>query len=284
MKSVVTLGTFDGVHKGHQAILKKLVRTAQKENLKSIVLVFEKPVKQVSGILTTINEKIKYFLPFDIDDVFVLPVNKKITSITAEKFLEDFLIKELNASHLVVGYDCTFGKDRKGNIEWLKKNIKKYGIKLTVVKPVKINNKIVSSSLIREELEKNNIKEVNKMLGGSFGIEGTHITGDRIGRTLGFPTVNIKTDKNKLLPRGVFSCSVIDKNYTLYKGVLNIGTRPSVKLKKHNLSVEVHLINFSGTWRSKQLTVLINKFIRPEQKFNNLEELKKAIASDIKKA
>lgn len=283
--TVVTLGTFDGVHKGHQAILDKLVHTAQKENLSSVVLVFEKPVKQVSGILTTVDEKFKYFVPFDINDAFVLPVNKKIISMTAEKFFEDFLIKELNAAHLVVGYDCTFGKDRKGNIDWLKKNVKKYGVKLTIVKPVKCGKEIISSSLIRELIKNNDIKKANQMLGHNFCFEGTHITGDRIGRTLGFPTINIKVDKNKLLPRGVFSCSVIDESYNdIYKGVLNIGTRPSVKLKKHNLSIEVHLLNFSGTWHSKKVTVLINKFIRPEQKFSNVEELKKAIASDIKKA
>ncbi len=282
--TVVTIGTFDGVHKGHQTILNTLVKTAKKENLKSIVISFEKPVKQVAGVLTTTKEKLNLLSSFAIDEILLFPVNKKIISITAEKFFENILIKKLNAAHLVVGYDCTFGKDRKGNIAWLKKNAKKYGVALTVVKPVKINNRIISSSLIREKLEKNNIAVVNKMLLRVFSFEGTHITGNRIGRTLGFPTINIKVDENKLLPRGVFSCSVIDKNLNTYKGVLNIGTRPSVKLKKHNLSVEIHILNFSGTWRSKQVKVYINKFIRPEQKFKNIEELKKAIADDIKKA
>lgn len=282
--TVITLGTFDGVHKGHQAILNKLVQTAQKEHLKSVALIFEKPVKQVSGLLTTTEEKIGLISSFPIDEIVLFPVNKKIISITAEKFFEDCLINKLNVSHFVVGYDCTFGKDRKGNINWLKKNVKKYGVKLTIVKPVKSGSKIISSSLIRDFIENDDIKKVNQMLSRNFSFDGEHIVGNKIGRTLGFPTINIKVDKNKLLPRGVFSCSVIDKNFNVYKGVLNIGLRPSVKLKKHNLSIEVHLLNFSGTWRSKQLTVIINKFIRSEQKFNNLEELKKAIASDIKKA
>ncbi len=284
MKKVITIGTFDGVHKGHQTILNTLVKTAKKENLASLVISFEKPVKQVSGLVTTTKEKIEYLSSFAVDEILLFPVNKKIISMPAEKFFKDVLIKKLNVAHLVVGYDCTFGKDRKGNVAWLKKNAGKYGVSLTIVKPVKIKNKIVSSSLIRELVEKNDIASVNKMLARPFSFEGEHIAGNRIGRKLGFPTINVKVDKNKLLPKGVFACSVIDKNLNIYRGVLNIGIRPSLKLKKHNLSIEIHLLNFSGKWHSKKLTVCINKFIRCEQKFKNLEDLKKAILSDIKKA
>lgn len=282
MKTIVTIGTFDGVHSGHQKILETLIKTAKKKNLQSLVISFEKPVKHVSGLLTTMEEKLDLMFYFDIDDVLIFPVNKKIISMSAEKFFEDILIKKLNTAHVVAGYDCTFGKDRKGNVEWLKKNVKKYGVKLTVVKPVKIKNKIVSSSLIREELEKNNIAVVNGMLARNFNFEGRHIAGDKIGRTLGFPTINVKVDKNKLLPKGVFCCTVFDKNFNIYRGILNIGTRPSVKVKKHNLSVEIHLLKFSGVWKSKQIRVFIDKFIRSEKKFKTLEELKQSISSDKK--
>ncbi len=280
-KSVITIGTFDGVHKGHQVILNKVVEISKENNLKSIVLSFESPVKQVSGLITTTKEKLDVLSSFIVDEILLLPVNKQILSLTADKFFEDILVKNLNAKHIVVGYDCTFGKDRQGNIKWLKQKIKGTDIKLTVIKPVKINKKVVSSSKIRELLQKNDIVSVNKMLDRTFGFIGTHVSGNRIGRRLGFPTINLKVADDKLLPRGVFACSVTDKNFNTYYGVLNIGIRPTVKIKEHNLSVEVHLLNFSDVWKRKQVGVYINKFIRAEQKFKNIEMLKRTIRKDV---
>ena len=278
--SVITIGTFDGVHKGHQAILNKVVEAAEKENLKSIVLSFESPVKQVSGLITTTEEKVNLLASFCVDEILLLPVTKKILSTTAEDFFETVLVKQLKAKHIVVGYDCTFGKDRKGNVAWLKKNVKKYGITLTVINPVKVKNKIVSSSKIRELITKNNIKDTNKMLNRIFSFTGKHVTGNKIGRTLGFPTINIKVDDTKLLPKGVFACMVSDKKNNMYCGVLNIGVRPTVDLKEHKLSVEIHLLNFSGVWKEKNPVVYIYDFIRKEKKFKSIELLKKAIKKD----
>lgn len=278
--SVITIGTFDGVHKGHQAILNKVVEAAEKENLKGIVLSFESPVKQVSGLITTTEEKVNLLASFCVDEILLLPVTKKILSTTAEDFFETVLVKQLKAKHIVVGYDCTFGKDRKGNVAWLKKNVKKYGITLTVINPVKVKNKIVSSSKIRELITKNNIKDTNKMLNRIFSFTGKHVTGNKIGRTLGFPTINIKTDDTKLLPKGVFACMVSDKKNNMYCGVLNIGIRPTVDLKEHNLSVEIHLLNFSGVWKEKNPVIYIYDFIRKEKKFKNVELLKQAIKKD----
>ncbi len=279
--SVITIGTFDGVHKGHQAILNKVVYVAKKDNLKSIVLSFENPVKQVSGLITTTEEKVNLLASFCVDEILLLPVTKKMLSTTAEDFFETVLIKQLKAKHIVVGYDCTFGKDRKGTVAWLKKNVKKHGIKLTVINPVKVNNKIVSSSEIRNFIIKNNIEKANKMLNRIFSFTGEHISGNKIGRTLGFPTINIKVDKEKLLPKGVFACMVSDRKKNMYCGVLNIGIRPTVDLKEHKLSVEIHLLNFSGVWKEKYPNVYINKFIRKEKKFKTIELLKKSIQKDI---
>ncbi len=280
-QSVITIGTFDGVHKGHQVILNKVVDVAKKDNLKSIVLSFENPVKQVSGLITTTEEKVNLLASFCVDEILLLPVTKKMLSTTAEDFFETVLIKQLKAKHIVVGYDCTFGKDRKGTVAWLKKNVKKHGIKLTVINPVKVNNKIVSSSEIRNFIIKNNIEKANKMLNRIFSFTGEHISGNKIGRTLGFPTINIKVDKEKLLPKGVFACMVSDRKKNMYCGVLNIGIRPTVDLKEHKLSVEIHLLNFSGVWKEKYPNVYINKFIRKEQKFKTIELLKKSIQKDI---
>ena len=279
-QSVITIGTFDGVHKGHQVILNKVVEVAKKENLKSIVLSFESPVKQVSGLITTTEEKVNLLAFFCVDEILLLPVTKKILSSTAEDFFETVFVRQLKAKHIVVGYDCTFGKDRNGNVAWLKKNVKKYGIKLTIINPVKVKNKIVSSSKIRDLITKNNIKDTNKMLNRIFSFTGKHITGNKIGRTLGFPTINIKVDDTKLLPKGVFACMVSDKKNNMYCGVLNIGIRPTVKLKKHNLSVEIHLLNFSGVWKEKNPIIYIYDFIRKEKKFKNIELLKQTIKKD----
>jgi len=280
-QSVITIGTFDGVHKGHQIILNKVVEIAKKENLKSVVLSFENPVKQVSGLITTTEEKINLLASFCVDEILLLPVTKKMLSTTAEDFFEIVLVKQLKVKHIVVGYDCTFGKDRKGNVAWLKKNVKKYGIKLTVIKPVKVKNKIVSSSKIRDLIIKNNMKDTNKMLNRIFSFTGKHVTGNRIGRSLGFPTINIKADDTKLLPKGVFTCFVSDRKSNIYHGVLNIGIRPTIDLKKHNLSVEIHLLNFSSKWKEKYPVIYICEFIRKEQKFKTIELLKKSIQKDI---
>ena len=276
-RSVITIGTFDGVHKGHQAILNKVVEIAKKENLKSIVLSFESPVKQVSGLITTTEEKVNLLASFCVDEILLLPVTKKILSTTAEDFFETVLVKQLKAKHIVVGYDCTFGKNRQGNVKWLKQKIKNTDIKLTVIKPVKIKNKIVSSSEIRKLITKNNIVNTNKMLNRIFSFTGKHVAGNQIGRNLGFPTINIKVDDTKLLPKGVFSCMVSDRKNNIYCGVLNIGIRPTVKLNEHNLSVEIHLLNFSGVWKEKYPIIYIYDFIRKEKKFKTLELLKKTI-------
>ncbi|MCR4662955.1 MAG: bifunctional riboflavin kinase/FAD synthetase [Endomicrobiaceae bacterium] len=283
-QSVITIGTFDGIHKGHQVILNKVVEISKKDNLKSIVLSFENPVKQVSGLITTTKEKLDVLSSFGIDEILLLPVNKKILSITADKFFEEILVKKLNVSCIVVGYDCTFGKNRQGNIKWLKQKVKNTNIKLVVVNPVKVKNKIVSSSEIRNFIIKNKIKDTNIMLNRIFSFTGKHVTGNKIGRTLGFPTINIKVDQTKLLPKGVFTCIVSDKKNNLFCGVLNIGIRPTVDLKNHNLSVEIHLLDFSNTWKEKYPTVYIYDFVRKEQKFKNIELLKKSIQKDVETA
>ena len=243
-QSVITIGNFDGVHIGHRAILKKLTDVARKEKLESVVITFDLAINKTDLLLNTQEEKTELLCEYPVNKILIFNVDKKLVSTTADEFFDNVLIKQLNVKHIVVGYDAAFGKDRKGNISWLKKKVKEKNIKLDIVKPVKINNTIVSSSKIKQLITKNKISSANKMLGKFFEISGTHILGNKIGRTIGFPTINIKTNEHKILPKGVFGCLVFDKHGNRYKGVLNIGTRPTLKLKKHNLSVEVHLLNF----------------------------------------
>ncbi|MDD5102324.1 MAG: bifunctional riboflavin kinase/FAD synthetase [Endomicrobiaceae bacterium] len=283
-QSVITIGTFDGVHKGHKAIIDKVIEISKTKNLKSILISFEKPIKQVNGLLTLPDEKIEILSSFIVDEIIILPVDKSIVSITAENFFNDVLLKQLHANHIVVGYDCAFGKDRVGNILWLQKKAKQHNISIDIIKPVKVRKQIISSSKIRSLIQKDNISLANQMLDRVFEINGKKISGNKIGREIGFPTINIKVNQNKVLPRGIFICSIVDKTGQIYPGVLNIGTRPTVKLKNHALSIEIHLLGFSGTWKEKDIKVSIYKYIRNERKFTSLDYLKKAIRQDIVKA
>lgn len=280
-KTVVTLGTFDGFHIGHSAVIKKTIEISEKYNLKSVVIVIEKPLKKIEGLITLPEEKLQILSSYPIDEILLIQPNKSLANMSADDFLKNVICKQLNAQHLVVGYDSCFGKQRQGNIKWLKKNIKKYDIDLTVIKPVKVSGKTVSSTKIRNLILNNKIEQANLMLGRSFEITGEHVSGNRIGRTINFPTVNVAVDENKILPKGVFVCSLIDKN-KIFKGVLNIGTNPTIKKIKHKLSLEVHLLDFNKNKKFKTVKILVHKFLRKEKKFKNLDELKKQIAKDIK--
>ena len=280
-KTVVTLGTFDGFHIGHSAVIKKTIEISEKYNLKSVVIVIEKPLKKIEGLITLPEEKLQILSSYPIDEILLIQPNKSLANMSADDFLKNVICKQLNAQHLVVGYDSCFGKQRQGNIKWLKKNIKKYDIDLTVIKPVKVSGKTVSSTNIRNLILNNKIEQANLMLGRSFEITGEHVSGNRIGRTINFPTVNVAVDENKILPKGVFVCSLIDKN-KIFKGVLNIGTNPTIKKIKHKLSLEVHLLDFNKNKKFKTVKILVHKFLRKEKKFKNLDELKKQIAKDIK--
>ena len=281
-ETAVTIGNFDGVHIGHQTILKKLIDVADKENLESIVITFDFTINKTDLLLSTNKEKIDQLSAFPIDKILILNVDKNLISTTADEFFDKILVEQLNVKHIVVGYDAAFGKDRKGNISWLKKKVKDKNIKLDIIKPVKIANRIVSSSAIRNLIINNKIDLANKMLGKFFEITGIHVSGNRIGRKIGFPTINIKTEKNKVLPTGVFGTLLIDKDNNQYIGVLNIGIRPTIKLKNPTLSVEVHLLDFNGVWKKKNIKLLILNFIRKEKFFSTIDILKENIKKDIK--
>ncbi len=283
-KSVITIGTFDGIHKGHKAIIDKVIEISKEKKLNSIIISFEHPVKKVNGLLTLTDEKTEILSSFGIDEILLLPVDKKILSTTAENFFDEVLIKQLHVKHIVAGYDCAFGKDRAGNIAWLKKKTKQNNISLDIISPVKVRKQIVSSSKIRTLIQKNNITLANLMLNRTFEFSGKHIGGNKIGRKIGFPTINLKVNKTKVLPRGIFICSVSDKKGQIYPAVLNIGIRPTIDIKKHDLSVEIHLLNYSGVWKEKNVKCSVYKYIRSEKKFKNLDILKQNINADIAKA
>ncbi|MDR2860845.1 MAG: bifunctional riboflavin kinase/FAD synthetase [Elusimicrobiota bacterium] len=280
--SVITIGTFDGVHKGHQKLIKETIKSAKKKGFESIAVALEKPVKNINSILSLPDEKIKQIEYLEPDKIVLIPVPSEILSETSTDFLRNFIIKRLKAKEIICGADFAFGKDRKGNVAWLKNNAKEFGLKIKVVSPVKIDSKIVSSSYIRTLITKGKIEKVNKLLGRNFGFYGMPFREKGLGKKLGFPTINLKTDKSKLLPKGIF-ISLIEKGSKLYPAITNMGVRPTINAD-NNLVPEVHILNFKGVWGKSKTQVYLIKKIRAEKKFPSLEALKKQIKKDKEKA
>ncbi|MCL2145100.1 MAG: bifunctional riboflavin kinase/FAD synthetase [Endomicrobia bacterium] len=281
-KSVLTIGTFDGVHKGHMLLIKKTLETAKKNNLKSIVIALEKPVKNVSGLLSLSEEKIELIKSFGVDEIAIIPAASDILSLSPDEFFKEILIDNFNACHIVCGSDFAFGKNRAGNTEWLLKKVKNRNMTVDIIKPLQVSSKTVSSSLIRAFLHKNDLRNANKMLGREYSFTGMPFREKGLGAKIGFPTVNLKADKDKILPKGIY-LSVISQGDKIYSSVTNIGSRPTSGMGK-TIIPETHILGFNGKWSKKNTKVTLIKKIRDEKKFRNIEELKKQIAKDVCKA
>lgn len=281
--SAITIGTFDGVHKGHELLIKKTIKAAKENGFKSIIIALEKPVKNVSGVLSLYEEKIETIKLYGIDEIIIIPVPSEILQSEPEDFFNDFLVDTLNVSHIVCGQDFAFGKNRKGDLNWIKKRSKQAGIKLDIVKPLKKGKIEISSSYIRKLIENNNLNEANKLLGKEYYFKGIPFRDQGLGKELGFPTVNLKVNKEKLLPKGVFIGTVTASGKDIYPAIVNIGNRPTFNRGK-DIVPEVHILNFSGKWNKVKTKVNLIKKIRDEKKFKNEKELQKAINGDIIKA
>lgn len=281
-KSVITIGTFDGVHKGHQLLLKKNLSIAKKKNLRSILIVLEKPIKKVSGFLTIYQEKQEEFKSFGFDEIYVLKVPSDILSISSDKFFDGFLLNNLNVDTIICGCDFAFGKDRKGDIVWLKEKAKNNNVNLQIVKPLKIASQKVSSSYIRRLVELGNVKGALKFLGRFYSFIGYPFKDKGIATQLGYPTVNLSVSKEKLLPKGIY-VSAISDGVNMYTSITSIGVRPTFS-KSDKVVPETHILNFKGIWKRVLTKVILLEKIRDEKKFDTVEALKKQIAKDVKNA
>lgn len=282
LNSIVTVGTFDGLHLGHKKIIDTLVQTGNEKNLRKVVVTFEPHPRLVlkkegkSGevkILSTLDEKISNFELHGIDTIFVIKFTKNFASTPASEFYKNYLINRIGLLHLVVGYDHMFGKNREGSIVTIKSLSEEYRFNVQRVEEFKFNSHIVSSTLIRKLLLETNVKEASKLLGRNYSLTGKVITGDRRGKTMGFPTVNIEPlDSNKLIPgNGVYFVKVyINHNY--YFGMMNIGYRPTVSDEQKIFS-EIHILDFDEDVYGRTITVEFIEFLRNEKKFGSPEEL-----------
>jgi riboflavin kinase/FMN adenylyltransferase len=284
--AVITIGTFDGVHKGHQAILNKVVDHARAIGEESVLITFEPhPRKlifpdQKIEILTPLDEKLKLIARTGIQHIVVAPFTKEFAAMSASEYIAEFLVKYFNPKSIVIGYDHHFGHDRKGNISLLNKVKETYGFDVVEISAQLIDDATVSSTKIRHAVHHGNVQDAAHMLGRNYVLSGTVIKGAQLGRTIGFPTANIKpSDDEQLIPAvGVYAIRVL-YNDASYNAMLNIGYRPTVS-NEQKLNIEAHLFNFDQDVYEATFDIQFVQRLRDEQKFISLDELKLQLAKD----
>jgi len=284
---VVTIGTFDGVHAGHRVIIERIRKRAAEIHGQSILITFEPHPRLVLGtqnsplnLLTTLDEKIELLQQLGIDFLVVVPFTKEFASISADDYIEDFLINHFHPHSFVIGYDHHFGKHRSGNFRMLEQVKEKFGFQLEEIPVEEIEQVAVSSTKIRQALLEGKIQIANDYLCAPYRLQGTVIHGDQRGRLIGFPTANLKAeDPHKLIPAvGVYAVRVTLHD-NIYMGMMNIGFRPTVH-EQGSLSLEVHLFNFNETIYDDIITVDFIERIRDEQKFDHIDMLVKQLHQD----
>lgn len=284
---VLTIGNFDGVHLGHQQVLKKLTSQAQSLGLPAAVMIFEPQPKEFFDLegaparLSTLSEKIELLKENAVDALACMAFNERFMSLSAEDFVKQVLIDGLNVKALIVGDDFKFGCDRSGDFEYLQQAGKQYGFTVQDTKTVQQAGMRVSSTEIRAALDAGDLDQAEALLGREFCISGRIAHGQKLGRTLGVPTANVILKRHKTPLTGVYAVQVVTKAGT-YEGVANIGMRPTVGAVVPIL--EPHLFDFSGDLYGQRLKVVFKHKIRDEKRFNGLDELKAAIYEDIEKA
>jgi len=287
--TIATIGTFDGIHIGHQKILKSLTEKAKEENLEAVVLTFFPHPRMVLQkeskikLLNTIDERIEILRKSGIDHIVVEEFTKEFSRLTAYDFVKEILVDKLKINTIIIGYDHHFGKNRTANINDLKEYGKEFNFKVIEIPAQDINDVAVSSTKIRKAILKGDIITANKYLGYNFMLSGIVVSGYSLGKTINFPTANIKIEeKYKLIPKkGVYIVSSYFKDRLIY-GMMNIGKKPTVNGKKK--TIEVHFFNFDEDLYDKKIQINILKRLRNEEKFESVEALKNQLTEDKKTA
>ncbi|WP_269686275.1 bifunctional riboflavin kinase/FAD synthetase [Flavobacterium lacustre] len=284
-KTILTLGTFDGVHIGHKKILEKITQNTENEKYESLVLTFfphpRMILQEESAIklLNTITEKIDLLEKTGIENLVIHPFDESFSRLTAEEFVREILVEQFHIQKIIIGHDHRFGRNRTANIDDLIDFGKKYGFEVEQISAQEINEISVSSTKIRNALEEGDIVLANKYLGYNYFLTGTIIKGKQLGRTIGFPTANLKIEENyKLIPRnGVYIVSSIINNKTVF-GMMNIGFNPTVD--GENQTIEIHFFDFEADLYHQKITVSLLHRIRSEQKFDSVVLLKEQLEKD----
>ena len=288
-KTILTLGTFDGVHVGHEKILKNIIQNTENEKYESAVLTFFPHPRMVLQehsdikLLNTIDEKIDLLEKIGVENLVIHPFDEKFSRLTAEEFVRTVLVDQLRIKKIIIGHDHRFGRNRTANIDDLVAFGKQYDFEVEQISVQEINAISVSSTKIRNALLEGNMALANKYLGYDYFLTGIVVKGKQLGRTIGFPTANLKIEENyKLIPQnGVYIVkSIIDQN-TVF-GIMNIGFNPTVDGK--NQSIEIHYFDFNADLYNQKIRVSILQKIRSEQKFKSINLLKDQLEQDTKTA
>ena len=285
--SVITVGTFDGIHLGHQKLIKRVLDISKKENLNSIILSFYPHPKIVLNnnpeisLLNTLEEKKEILNSYNIDYLVLKEFTKEFSRLSPLEFVRDILVKKLNVKHIVIGYDHHFGRNRDASVSQLKEFSKIFDFKVTEVKALVENNISVSSTKIRAFIKEGNFINANKFLGYDFIFSGQVNKGLGRGKKLGFPTANISIDKNKIKPGNGVYFIYSEFNQTFVYGMMNIGSNPTFKDKKS--SIEIHFFDFTENLYDLDISVRIVSKIRNEIKFKSADHLSNQLEKDQKK-
>ena len=286
IKTIVTIGTFDGVHKGHKAIINRINEIAKKEDLQSVLLTFHPhprhvlfPDDQELRLINTIEEKKEALSHTDLEHLVIHKFTKEFSRTKSVNFIRDILVNKLNMKYMVVGFNHHFGKNREGTYDNLLEMSELYDFRIEKIAPQDIDGITISSTKIRNAIKDGDIKKANSYLCYDFSVSGKVVQGNKIGSSIGFPTANIKIDnKWKILPAdGVYAVKVY-LNHNQYYAMLNIGKRPTIADKRN--AIEVYIFDFSADIYGADIKVEFVKRIRDEKRFNDLESLKSQLKID----
>ena len=283
--AVITIGTFDGVHEGHKKIITALLSKAEEVGGESLIITFDPHPRKIVNpheplqLINTLDEKIELLSKAGIDHLVVVPFTHEFAEQTAEQYIKNFLIDNFHPQIIIIGHDHHFGKGRKGNYKLLEEKAEVYNYQLVEIPKHVLDEIAVSSTKIRKALSESNIETANKLLGYDFFFEGRVLEGDKLGRQLGYPTANLQyTDKDKLqLGHGVYAVYVVIGSITK-KGMLSIGNRPTLTNSEER--IEVNIFEWDQDIYGHTIRVIVKKFLRPQEKYNSLEELIQQLAKD----
>lgn len=286
-KAVVTIGTFDGVHKGHQKIIQQLLAESEETGGESVLITFNphprKIVRPEINLmqLTTLDERIGLLKQYGINNLVVVPFTKAFSEQSALDYIDKFLVERFHPAKIIIGYDHKFGNNRSGNFQLLEQYADQYQYKVKEIDEQLINDAIISSTRIRESLLKGDVDTANNYLGYHYFFTGLVVEGNKLGRTIGYPTANLQmNDPDKLVPgNGVYTVTAqLEGETRILNGMMNIGTRPTVD-GSHRV-IEVNLFDFDEDIYDRHLRICIKHFLRHEQKFNGIEALKDQLHKD----
>jgi riboflavin kinase/FMN adenylyltransferase len=285
----LAIGVFDGVHLGHQAVIRRTLNDAKKSGGTAVAVTFDPHPARVlrpekaPRLLTSTLHKIRLIRDLGVSHLLVIQFDSEFASTAPESFIHRLFEAAKPLREICVGFEWSFGKNRAGNLELLKKLGSQFGFAEVGVPAVRIDGEVVSSTLVRAAVEAGDLEKAARLLGRGYTILGTVVEGDHVGRTLGFPTANLAAHNEQFPPNGVYAVEIL-RGEKRHRGVANIGVRPTVKAAGGERLLEVHLFDFCEKIYGEEMEVLFRKFLRPERKFAGLDELKSQIQRDAEEA